>query len=500
MFSRYLPGGICSAYRPRTCKFPIFEILETSPFCQKNSLVLNGDPNQTSRSCILVLCAFTIVFTACGITFVFGVYQALYESLSFTPNTPFTGASTASIDLIGTIAISLMSLLAPFATAWTKRFPPRLVILCGAAIFGLANLLASYSQKLWQFELTQGVLLGVGTCLTYIPAATVVPTWFNKRRGLAMGIVISGTGVGGVVFAPAVRALNESVGFRNTLRINAGIAWVLLSLSAFAIDWDRRPGSVMARVLEAEAQARMQQQTHRRHGCAGILQEWASIWRHVPLVNWRIARSRKFVAQALAAAFQAAAYYTPMFFFASYARTLGYSVSDGANFIALSNAMNAVGKIVIGHVADRLGRVNTLCATTVVTAIVCLGLWLPSTEGSSTGEEKNLFIAFTVLYGIFASAYISLFPTSLVELFGVAHYASVNGFLYMVRGMASLVGTPVAGLLIRGRHQDSEARSPSSFEVTSIMVGVLMALAAVTAIWVRLEATGMLGAAAKWKL
>ncbi|KAJ9606707.1 hypothetical protein H2200_008715 [Cladophialophora chaetospira] len=444
------------------------------------------------RPIIIVLAAFTIVFTACGITFVFGVYQELYETMAKQPGTPFTGASSAVIDLIGTISISLMSLGAPLATAWTKRFPPRVVIISGAVVFGLANLLASYSQRIWQFELAQGMLLGIGTCLTYIPAVTVVPTWFDKRRGLAMGIVISGTGVGGVVFAPAIRALNSSIGFRNTLRLSAGVSIFLLTLSGWAIDWDRRSGSVMQRVLDAETQTRA--------SGARRPQNWRNwcwdIWR-IPLVDWRIARSRKFAAQALGAALQAAAYYTPLFFFSSYARTLGYSASTGANFIALSNAMNAVGKIAIGYAADRLGRVNTLFATTFISAVVCLGLWLPSTFGG----EKGLFIAFVLFYGVFASAYVSLFPTSLVDIFGVAHYASVSGALYLVRGAAALVGTPVAGALIRGRGTGPDGgRSPSGFENISVMVGVLMALAAVAVLWVRLEATGVLGPASKWRL
>jgi len=445
-----------------------------------------------SRAGTIVLAAFTIVFTACGITFVFGVYQDLYETMSQQPDTPFTGASSAEIDLIGTLSIGLMSLGAPFATTWTKRFPPRVVIISGGVIFAVANLLASYSQKLWQFELTQGLLLGVGTCLTFIPAVTVVPTWFDKRRGLAMGIVISGTGVGGVVFAPAMRALNSSIGFRNTLRFSSGLSFFLLTMSGWAIDWDRSNDSAMQRVLDAENQTRT---SGTRRASWSI--RFRSIWR-IPLVDWRIARSRKFLAQALGAALQAAAYYTPLFFFSSYARTLGYSSSTGANFIALSNGMNALGKIGIGYIADRIGRVNTLFATTFISAVACLAFWLPSTFGG----EKSLFVAFIIAYGIFASAYISLFPTSLVEIFGVANYASVNGLLYMLRGMASLVGTPLAGLLIRGRDSGAGAgaRSHGSFENTSVLVGVLMALATAAVLWVRLEAAVTLGAASKWRL
>jgi MFS family permease len=471
---------------------------------------------QSSRALIIVVASFTVVFTACGITFVFGVYQDLYESMSLEPDTPFTGASPATIDLIGTIAISLMSLGAPFATAWTKRFTPRRVIIAGAVVFSLANLLASYSQKLWQFELTQGLLLGIGTCLTYIPAVTVAPTWFDKRRGLAMGLVISGTGVGGVVFAPAMRALNSSIGFRNTLRLSAGVSFVLLTLSGWAIDWDRTSGSIMQQVLDAENITHARRISTGTHRHTGWRHRVHGLW-HIPLVDWRIVRSRKFAAQALGAALQAAAYYTPVFFFSSYARTLGYSASTGANFIALSNAMNAVGKIVIGYAADRCGRVNTLFATTFISAVVCLGLWLPSTtttrsDGDGDGDRhggRGLFIAFVLFYGIFASAYVSLFPTSLVEIFGVANYASVNGVLYMLRGVAALVGTPVAGALIRGRDDSARAasssrssmRSPISYEHTSVMVGVLMALATVAVLWVRLEAAaGTIGAVSKWRL
>lgn len=399
--------------------------------------------------------------------------------MSNEPNTPFTGASPAQIDLIGTISLSLMTIGAPFATAWTKRFSPRAVIMAGGLIFGAACILASYSQKLWQFELTQGLLLGIGTCLAYMPAVTVTPTWFDARRGLAMGIVLSGTGVGGVIFAPALKALNDKLGFRNTLRLSGALSFVLLVASGSVIDWDRR-SEVMQRVLAAENNSLARRSPLLR----------------IPLIDWRVARSRKFIAQAISASLQSAAYYTPVFFFASYAKTLGYSASTGANFIALSNAMNAVGKIVIGHLADRMGRLNTLFLTTLISAVTALAFWLPSTLQNGDGNSRELFIAFTVLYGIFASAYVSLFPTALVEIFGVANFASVNGFLYMVRGLSTLVGTPAAGALIRS--SAATHGMPISFENTSVMVGILLAAATIAVLWVRIEA--MLGATSKWRL
>ncbi|KAJ5666348.1 uncharacterized protein N7477_008796 [Penicillium maclennaniae] len=429
---------------------------------------------------LLILASSTaLVFTGCGINFTFGVYQDLYDSMSKLPNTPFTGATPAQIDLIGTLSIALMTIGAPFTTAWSKQYSPRSVIWSGGIIYSVALVLASVSQALWQFTLTQGLLLGIGTCMAYMPSVTVAPTWFSSHRGLAMGIILAGTGVGGVAWPLAFRYLIERVGFRNCLRITAGISFVMIMASGYFMRW---PDSHLTRIrAENAANSR------------------ASFLR-IPLVDWRVVRTRKFAAHALGAAFQSAAYYTPVFFFASFARTLGYSQATSANFIAISNAANAVGKIAIGYAADRMGRLNTLFLTTLFSSVAVLALWLPSSLSSSQSSGSTLFIVFTVFYGVFASAYVSLFPTSLVELFGVQNFVGVNGALYMVRGFATLLGTPMAGLLIRSsQHQSADSHS---YVNTSIMVGVLLAAATFAVLWVRIEATVVLereqGQRRKW--
>ncbi|KAM0438689.1 hypothetical protein ACHAPT_001445 [Fusarium lateritium] len=432
------------------------------------------------KSIVMVVSSFTIVFTCCGLNFAFGIYQALYEAMARQPNTPFTGATPAQIDLIGTLSISLMTMGAPFAVAWAKRFSPRRVSFVGGIIFALSLVLASFGTRLWHFELTQGLLLGFGTCSSYMTAVTVTPTWFTAHRGLAMGIILSGTGVGGLVWAPALKACNDQIGFRNTLRLTGGLSFFLVTAASSAMAWEPRTRAQL-QVINAARVSRAD----------GIL--------NVPLVDLRVAKSQRFLAQALSAIFQAAAYYTPVFFFASYAATLGYSTTAGANFIAISNACNAVGKIVIGHAADRIGRLNSLFLTTLLSAVVTLGFWLPSTLHGQASSSQNLFITFTIFYGIFASAYVSLFPASLVELFGPQNFASVNGVLYMVRGMATMIGTPVGGVLIRN---SSTAIGPKAYERMSILVGTLMCAATVAVLWARLEA--MVGTDGKrqwkWKL
>jgi MFS family permease len=284
-----------------------------------------------------------------------------------------------------------------------------------------------------------------------------------------MGIALSGTGVGGLVYSPFMQALNESMGFRNSLRISGVITTVCILVGGFTLDWD--PATKVR--IEAEKAARRR----RPHGRV------RAFW-DIPLVNWRIARSSKFSAQMLAAALQAAAYYTPVFFFSAYARTLGYSARTGAMFISVNNACNALGKIFLGIAADHIGRVNMLLITTAISAIVSFTFWLPSTMSVSLPSAQGLFITYAIMYGTFASAYVSLFPAALIEVFGPQHFASINGVLYMVRGMGSLVGTPSAGAMIRS---SAHAMVPSGYMHMSILVGSLLAGATAGVVWLRVE-------------
>ncbi|KUJ12623.1 putative MFS monocarboxylate transporter [Mollisia scopiformis] len=400
-----------------------------------------------------------LTFTGCGLNFAFGVYQELYESL----DGPFKNASAAEIDLIGTLSMSLMTLGAPFASAWTKQYSPRTVTILGGALFLVANLAASFGTQLWHFILTQGLLLGCASCLTYIPAVTIAPSWYDARRGLAMGIILSGTGLGGVAWAPLLRYMNSAIGFRNTLRITGVIAVAINTISALALKWE--PGALARNRQEAQG---------RRRGM------------NLPRANWNIVRTRPFVAHAIGATLQAAAYTTPTYFFSTYARSLGYSSATGANFIALSNACNSIGKIVIGSLSDRFGHLNALVLSTLLSGMVTIGLWLPSSSSLPESTRRGLFVSFACLYSFTASPYVALFPSALAEQFGIQNFASINGLLYMIRGIGTLVGTPVAGALIHTRKMEIMG-TVVSFEKTIVLVGVLLLSATIFVLWARIE-------------
>jgi MFS family permease len=169
---------------------------------------------------------------------------------------------------------------------------------------------------------------------------------------------------------------------------------------------------------------------------------------------------------------------------AAYARTLQYTPKEGANFIAVNNVSNAIGKIVVGMLADKLGRINMLLATTAASAVVSYAFWLPSTVVHSLAAGKGLFVTYAIFNGALTGPYVSLFPTFIVELFGPHHFASINGVLYMSRGVGTLLGTPTAGALLRGSH----STDPGAYFHMSVMVAVLLTAASAATLWIRVEA------------
>lgn len=244
----------------------------------------------------------------------------------------------------------------------------------------------------------------------------VSPAWFGKYRGLNMGIISAGTGIGGLVWSPILTACSQNIGYRNTLRLTGCVCTVLICASGAVLSW------------QPKMAAKLQEDNLRHYWVSGLLK--------VPLPPRKIVLTRKSIAQSLNAVFRSAAYYSPIFYIAAYSKTFGYSDWEGSNFTALSNACNAIGKVGFGFVADRIGRVDSFFLTTLLSSVSTAGLWIPSTVIGAANEAqgKGLFVGFTILYGLFASAYIGLFSPALVELFGMGNMPRIMGIMYFLQG------------------------------------------------------------------
>lgn len=192
-----------------------------------------------------------------------------------------------------------------------------------------------------------------------------------------MGIILSGAGIGGLVFSPLIRTLLSALGPRWTLRA--------LSLLNLVISL---PIAVTA------APSRF-------------------VGRRPTRVSVALATKPAFVLSVLAGFLQAGGNGLPLTFLAEYSVALGYSAGFGATLLAVSNGVNSVSRVVTGYVGDRCGRQNTLILNVVLCVVSVLGFWLGST---GEGGSRTLWVLFVVFYGVAGGGYNALFPTVCLSL------------------------------------------------------------------------------------
>ena len=249
----------------------------------------------------------------------------------------------------------------------------------------------------------------------------IAPEYFDAHS--AMGFILSAAGIGGLTYAPSARALLANVGAAWTLRI-FGILDLVIGL---AIAWATPPPRVISR--------------------------------RPTLVNWKLAKKPTFILSAIGAMSQAGGNFVPITFIPEFTTRLGYSAAFGAALLAILNAVNTVSRIAMGFLADVAGRQNTLVVSVLFSAFSVVAFWYTSVNAESSG----LWIAFVITYGVFSGGkstasldfeadtgkgFNALFPTSIMEVFGTQAYASVNGFLYFIRGIGAAWGSPVGGALV----------------------------------------------------
>lgn len=365
--------------------------------------------------CVLIAGFFTnfIVF---GIGFTYGVFQEHYLS----PEGPLHHANAATVAIIGTLATSITYMGAVFQVKIRNYVPTHVSMALGGILLSMGLICASWCNEVWQFAMTQGIMFGVGASATYIPPIVFAPQYFDKHRGIAMGVVFAGTGCGSFVFAFLTRYLIVHLGWRWAVRI---LGFISMAVTAVCSQFVQPHPNYLA-------------------NSGGSL-----------LVSSSVLKSKLFSLQMLCALLQSMAYLIPVIYMASYGTTLGFTSNQGATFIAINNVANALSKVLLGHFADNIGKINMLTICCGLSMVTVYALWLV--------PNRSTFLSFVVLYGVASGPIISLIPACLSETFGVQVYYSVSGMLYLFRGVGNMLGSPIAGLLI----VDNATRPSSYFNV-----------------------------------
>lgn len=254
------------------------------------------------------------------------------------------GWSTGLISSIVTAHYVLGALLLPRIAEAIGRFGPRAVFLCGLAVTAAALLLLPSVTAPWQLALLYLAMAPGWNATSVAPIAATIGQWFDRKRGLALNLALSGATVAGLVVAPVLLLAIPRLGFADATRLLVAIG-ILIAGGAVALFVRRGP-------LSPKPPAR-------RASRLALLGTW-----HF----WSIAAPFAFVLVSQVG------FLTHLVPLIGSRGDAGAPAVDPGLAVGINALMALVGRVVLGFVIDRLEprRAAALCFLVQVAAIAAL--------------------------------------------------------------------------------------------------------------------------------
>lgn len=166
---------------------------------------------------MVVLGSFMIHIVTDGVTYSFGVFYD--EFLGYFNE----GKAATSWILSILVGVTLCS--GPISSSFVNRWGCRPVTIAGALLAGICLVISMFAQSVVTLYITIGLGTGFGFGLIYLPAIVSVTMYFEKKRSLATGIAVCGSGFGTFIFAPISNKLIVEYGWRGATLIIAALVF-----------------------------------------------------------------------------------------------------------------------------------------------------------------------------------------------------------------------------------------------------------------------------------
>jgi MFS family permease len=332
------------------------------------------------------------------------------------------GVSRGQFSLYFTfLSISAM-VLSPFVGKIYARWNPRVVTIGGGSLMALSWICLSWVKDITLFYLL-GLFIGIGSTLSGMIAVSVLMNnWFHTRKGTAVGIAVTGSGIGSMIFNPVASQLIVAFGYQAAYR------WLglcsLLCLLPLALLYRFKPENIGMKPHGAEME-----EAEGQHPAAeemGVMQKDAM---KTPAM-WGVC----FMAFGLSASAQGIFSQIMPYF-----TDIGYQQASAAMFVSLISLSMAFSKILFGWLNDRLGtrRNFPLMLVLSIAGIILLNF----------AQNGMAVYAAVILYGCAMAATFVMAPLITIYTFGPRDFANIYSFVTFFISVGPAVGSPLSGLI-----------------------------------------------------
>ncbi|KAE9363169.1 monocarboxylate permease-like protein, partial [Stipitochalara longipes BDJ] len=356
-------------------------------------------PDGGTRAWLVAAGGFAILFCCLGFSNSFGVFEEYYLTYQLR------GESAANIAWIGSVSAFLQFAAGLVGGPMFDRFGAS--VICPAAIaYIFAMMMLSLCNKYWQVMIVQGILMGIVMGFLQFPALAAVSQYFDKNRAAALGVVISGSSVGGIVIPIALSKMlnSSSLGFGWSVRV---IGFLICPFMAFAC---------------VTIKAHLPPRT-------------TTFW--IPAAY----KDKIFGLLIISLFLMFVGMFTPLFFLPTYAVTRGMNQTLAGYLLAIINGASTFGRIIPGVLADKYGRLNIFALGGIATGTVVFCM--------NSATTNAALIAYSVVFGFVSGTIISGAAAS----FSLCPKDPRDFGTYMGMGMSIcavglLIGPPINGAFV----------------------------------------------------
>ncbi len=302
--------------------------------------------------------------------------------------------------------------------ALSDRVGARPVVTAGAAVLGVSLLVSSQVRVAWQLYAAFGILTAVGASAFYVPLTATVTRWFATRRGLALGLLSGGMGLGVLLIPPLARGLITAVGWRTTFALFGLLAWAV-GFAAVRRLHDR-PSDLGLQEYGAGPAAGG---TGPPDGMGA-----AQAFRHPAL--WAL---------ALVHFSCCAAHSGPIFHMVAHAMDLGVAKMAAATMLGLSGATSIAGRVGSGLLADRYGAKPAL--------VGMLAFQAATLSAYLVADGALPLFAVALVFGAAYGGAMPLYALVAREFFGDRVIGTAFGGIFFVSSIGMGIGAYAGGLL-----------------------------------------------------
>jgi len=373
---------------------------------------------------IIVMVALVSMAFWMGIRTSFSVfYVALLEEFSWN-----RGDSAGALSL----ALITYTVLAPLVGWLIDRFGPRRVVVPGILVLVMGLVMCATIKTLTQFYIFYGVLMGSGiTCIGIISYSAILAHWFQKKRGLASGIAVSGMGLGTFLFVPFSQFFINGVGWRTTFMITAGLVFfIVLPLNGLFLK--HKPEEINQQIDGSDSGSF---HIFRDAKPNGTVNNPNDSFRHVIRTSsfWSLMAFPFLVVIGI---------YITLVHNVQFMVDQGISKMTAAWIFAMVGIISSVFRIFWGWLSDRWGREKTftlgvLCACLGVGSLILL---------EATGVRMFIYF-FLMLFGVGWGVTAPMFMAVAADLFKGRAFGFIYGLVEAGIGFGGALGAWIAGLI-----------------------------------------------------